>query len=215
MEISILNNSNGKKIESEDQLRELIGKVLTITGIKQAPDDIIISACWKMFDHFQTFTPANFMEAFELNEAMVYETRIDHFNSFLPNYMCSVLNCYRSLKNEAIATFKRLQRSKVVFVLQSTPKENYDVFLNYIKENGKPPKFWDWAKIYSFMDDEKIIIKTPAEKKAIMEIIKAQINAAKKNAVDLAEKKAIELELNTDNIILLCKKKIVLDYFNS
>jgi len=155
------------------------------------------------------------MEAFEFNEAMVYETRIEHYNSFLPNYMCSVLNKYREIRNQAIVNFKRLERSKKIETTQSTPKENYQAFVAYVKENKSTPKFWDWAKIYFYMDDENIIIKTPAEKKAMMEIIKAQINAAKKNAVDLAEMKSIELDLNPDNIILLCKKQIVLEHFKS
>lgn len=211
-EVSILKADTGKPIETADDLIMLIGKVIAFTGIKQLPDDIVIAMCWKVMDHFKSFTKSNFIQAFEFNEAGIYEKRVEHFNAFLPAYMSEVLNNYRSMRNKAQSDYKKQLKAMEVEPESMTPEQSYNGLLSYIKENNSMPRFWDWNKVFIFMEEASLIEMTLEEKNMIFAKVKAEIEAKKKNATDLDELKELNLQLSTKNLVTECRRISVVNY---
>lgn len=214
IEISILRNSTGEKIKSEDDLRDLIKNVIIITGISVAPADIVVSACWKIMDHFSSFTRANFMEAFELNEAGIYAKRVEHFNAFLPAYMSEVLNCYRGLKNRAELEYKRALAAQTPEPVVESGEDCFKSLKKCFDENeNELPRFWNWQKVFLYLEEVGEIALTLDEKNKIYSVVKNRVAEQKKLATDLSELKSFDQLLRSENLVKEARKYCVQEYF--
>jgi len=216
IDIACLQANNGDKMKNEDEFRLVVGQVIVLVGISVAPADIIVSACWKIMEHFSSFTRANFMEAFEFNEAGVYARRVEHFNSFLPAYMSEVLNNYRGLKNRAELEYKRALAAQIP---EPTPESGEDCFKSlksYYENNNKVlPKFWNWAKVFLYLEEAGEIVLTLAEKESVYKLVKNRIAEDKKQATDLGELKSFDQLLRGENLVKESRKYCVQEYFKN
>ena len=208
----ILESDNGFKIENINDLSMLVKTVCSFVGIKDLPDMVALSACWKTLDHFKSFTKSNFIQAFEFNEAGIYEKRVEHFNAFLPAYMSEVLNNYRSMRNKAQSDYKKQLKAMEVEPESMTPEQSYYGLIKYIKENKQPPRFWDWNKVFIFMEEASLIEMTLEEKNKLFAKVKAEIEAKKKHATDLDELKELNLQLSIKNLVTECRRISVINY---
>lgn len=213
VELRILSNCNGAKIETKNDFRLLIGKVIVITGITQAPADEVVNTCWNIMDHFSSFTAANFLEAFEFNEALVYDKRVEHFNSFLPAYMSEVLHKYRNLKNRAEIEWKKALLAATPKPRVETGEECFKSLEKHYLENKELPRFWDWSKVFIYLEEAGEIKLSIEEKKKIAASIQAKINTQKSQARDLAEMRDIEALLNGENLVKEARKQCVFTFF--
>lgn len=214
VDIEIIKASVSKKFENEDEFRISTGMVIAIVGIKEVPSDFIISECWKIFDHFKSFSIEDYLNAFRFNEMQLSEKKEEHFNSFSPAYMASVLNNYRSIKNKAITDYK-LQLAAIAPQPQPEIGEDLTKALKkHYSEHGVLPRFWNWDKVYLYLEETKEIDLTIDEKNKIIEDIKANIEIKKKHASDLSELKDISLLLNKNSLIAEARKICVQNYFN-
>ncbi len=214
-EVLILKSNLGEKINSVNDLANCILQVLPLVGIKEAPDKLTIENCWIVFDHFSSFKKQNFIQAFQFNEAMVYEKRHEHFNTFLPAYMSEVLHSYRSMKSRAEIEYKRALASNVVQPPTESGEDCFKSLKKLYSETNQLPRFWNWSKVYLHLEDVGEINLTIEQKKKIIEDVKTEIELKKKRASDLDELKSINELLNQTNLINEARKICVKQYFNN
>lgn len=210
-EVMILEADNGLKIEHINDLSLLVKTVCSFVGIKELPDMIVLSACWKTLDHFRSFTKNNFIQAFEFNEAGIYENRSQHYNAFLPAYMSDVLNNYRSIRNKAQSDYKKQLKALEPEPEPTTPEQCYNGLIEFVKEHGEPPRFWDWNKSFQFMEESGLIQMTLEEKNQLFSKVKADIEKMKSVATDLRELIEINKQLAGDNLIKECRRIAVIN----
>jgi len=210
-DISILKSDEGEKIENGNDLKQLILVVCGLVGIKEMPDGITIKNCWDALDHFKSFTKDNFLEAFKFNEAGVYETRAQHYNSFLPAYMSEVLNNYRSMRNKAQSDYKKQLKALEPEPESMTPEESYNGLIKYFEENKTPPRFWDWNKVFVFMEEASIIQMTIAEKNLLFAKVKNDVELLKSTATDSDQLKEINKQLLANNLVTECRRIAVIN----
>ena len=212
-EVAILKADVGDKIEDIEDLFSLIKIVSSFAGIKELPDNVIKIACWKTLDHFRSFTKQNFIQAFEYNEAGVYETRVQHFNAFLPAYMSEVLNNYRSMRNRAQSEYKKQLKALEPPPEPITAEQSFNGLNDYVTQNKELPKFWDWNKSFIHMEDVGMIKITLAEKIELKEKVENELNAKKQFAANKDELKDIVRLLESDSIVTECRKRVITNYF--
>lgn len=214
IDVAILQSNNANRFLDEDDFRVSVGQVIVMVGISVAPADIIISACWKIMDHFSSFTRANFMEAFELNEAGIYAKRVEHFNAFLPGYMSEVLNYYRGLKNRAELEYKRALAAQTPEPVVESGEDCFKSLKKCFDENeNELPRFWNWQKVFLYLEEVGEIALTLDEKNKIYSVVKNRVAEQKKLATDLSELKSFDQLLRSENLVKEARKYCVQEYF--
>lgn len=166
----ILATSQGVKIRDQNDVSEvinsLIARIITLLGIKDegmpTPEQrgMMIQGIGK---YYSGYTPEELFLACEMNHYGKYNSRIDHYGKFTIDYISSCLHLFNEEKKAAILRAKTVAtpaprpvelptEQKRIHDLHRD-KSYWDVMVNFVKEQGYIPAFWDWSKVYHYLKE--------------------------------------------------------------
>lgn len=101
--------------------------------------------------------------AIELNLNGKLKDKIDHYGKFTIDYLSSCLHLFNEEKKAAILRAKTVAtpaprpvelptEQKRIHDLHRD-KSYWDVMVNFVKEQGYIPAFWDWSKVYHYLKE--------------------------------------------------------------
>ncbi len=152
--------------QPDDVINSVISRIIMLLGIKDEglPNDIQRSMMIQgIGKYYSGYTPEELFLACEMNNYGKYNSRIDHYGKFTIDYLSSCLHLFNEEKKAAILRAKTVatpaQRPQELPTEQKRihdlhrDKSYWDVMVNFVKEQGYIPAFWDWSKVYHYLKE--------------------------------------------------------------
>lgn len=201
--------------EREEKLRDSIGRVQAICGIKDEVSDQTVNL---MLDFLVLKYPSTTFEeivsAAVCNLAGDYEKRIEHYGVCDIPYITSLLNAYQIRKSKAfkILTDIRNDQAPKERVTMS-PQECYEGLIKFFKQNKSFPEFWKWDATFEYMWSGKLFNASEKNMKRWYQKeyqkIYDELMKELETAFSGLERAAINLKLNPEAIRSECRKRFV------
>jgi len=111
--------------------------------------------------YYSSYTPEEIYLACEMNHYGKFTYRIDHYGKFTIDYMSGCLHLFNEEKKAAILRAKMIEpmRPKPNPIPPDQQRKNeihrdkqyWDVLVNFVKEQGYRPLYWDWTKVFNYL----------------------------------------------------------------
>lgn len=165
---------------SENKLRELIIKIVSLCSIKNIPTDFelnIIQAY--LTKHYSTITYAEILNACELNLSGTLskyidgdDTMVNHFQLCDATFLSKLINAYLLFKIECFQKYFQVSKEIEIKQLQApevTPKSTYETLVKFIEKENRMPDAWNFSKAFDYMWTNGMIMESIEELKVIHE----------------------------------------------
>lgn len=165
---------------SENKLRELIIKIVSLCSIKNIPTDFELNILQAyLTKHYSTITYAEILNACELNLSGTLtqyidgdDTMVNHFHLCDATFLSKLINAYLLFKIECFQKYFQVSKEIELKQLQApeiTPKSTYETLVKFIEKENRLPDAWNFSKAFDWMWTNDMITETIEELKAIHE----------------------------------------------
>lgn len=206
----LFRNLKGK----ESALRKSISKICAKVSIKAELSETEFLLIYDfVLRNYSMATLTEFEYAFELNLLnQDKETFAEHFNCFDCAYIGKVMGNYYKMKSDAIQRLK-MSLPKELPKHESTDEDYYNRLLKVSKEKKEVPNYWNWTKVYEYMNsagivDESIEWKTRL-KNRVIEQMRLDNEMQKLNEPDALGRARIDASFTPATVKANCHREYV------
>ena len=188
---------------------------------------MMIQGIGKYYGHY---TPEELFIACEMNHYGQFDQRIDHFGKFTIDYLASCVHQFNESKKKAVLKEKTIatpapktedfyRERKQIHDLHRD-KAYWDVMVNFVKEQGYIPLYWDWDKVYHYLfESGQLTEYTPEKMQAIYDKTRASVKSGvareKMGTATIGQLLSAERSGEDTRIKGECRKFVVCEVLNS